>query len=158
MFGQGGSPGEIAIDYAVLDWKDSYEEAINSPKMAGKKWRFGKDFWTNLDTSFDVEIGGVAVPAGYYYLTLEKRTGDAGDQYMLALHDAATIRKMKLDAFMADRMKDVGIEVPMQHKTGEPSKQLEIALTMEQGSQDTGALNVRFGPHVLTAPLKLKLK
>jgi tetratricopeptide (TPR) repeat protein len=158
VFGQSGSPGEIAIDYAVLDWKDSMEDTVNSPKMAGKKWRFGKDFWTNLDTSFDVEIGGVAVPAGYYYLTLEKRTAEAGDQFVLALHDAAAVRKQKLDAFKAETLKG-GIEVPMQHKKAdEVSKQLEIALTMDKDSQDTGALNVRFGPHALSAPLKLKLK
>jgi hypothetical protein len=59
---------------------------------------------------------------------------------------------------MADRLKG-GIEVPMQHKKAdEVGKQLEIALTMEKDSQDTGALNVRFGPHMLSAPLKLKLK
>jgi hypothetical protein len=31
-------------------------------KPAGKRWRFGENFWTTLDTNMELTIGGVKVP------------------------------------------------------------------------------------------------
>src|SRR6185503_4769990 len=71
-FGKKGGAGQIAIDYSPVPWQDKYEKAAGSAEMQGKKWRLGADFWTRLDTSVDMKLGGVEVPAGYYYLTLEQ--------------------------------------------------------------------------------------
>lgn len=153
LFGQGSSPGQVALDFGPVKWNEAYAGKINAPEFQAKKWRFGKDFWTTLDTSIDLELAGTAVPAGYYYLTLEKR----GEDFILALHDAAATRKLKLDGAVAHMLKG-GIEVKLQHSTGEVANELDIALRMEKDSMDTGGLVVRFGPHVLNAPLRLKLQ
>lgn len=153
-FGRKGSPGQIAIDYSPVAWTDKYEEVVASGKQKGKKWRLGSDFWTRLDTSFDMQFGGVTVPAGYYYLTLEQRDGDA---FVLALHDAAAVKKLKLDAFMAEKLTG-GIEVAMTHgKTDAIAKTLAITVQMKAGSKTDGAVAIHFGGHELTAPFSVTL-
>ncbi|MEO6596273.1 MAG: tetratricopeptide repeat protein [Planctomycetota bacterium] len=152
-FSRSGSPGQISIDYSPVPWADKYETLITSGKNQGKKWRLGADFWTRLDTSMDLQCGDVKVPAGYYYLTLEQRSPD---NYVLAMHAAAAVRKQKLDASQAERLQG-GIEVALAHKQGdEIAKSLEIAVEMQDGSKTEGSLRVRFGGHVLSAPFVVK--
>lgn len=151
LFSRGGSPGQLVVDYAPIPWKDDYAAQVESQKIEARKWRFGGDFWTSLDTSIDVAIGGVRVPAGYYYLTLERRDG----KFVLALHDADAVKAKKLDAYMAHVLEG-GIEVPMAHQAAdETCKELAIVLKMDEGSQHDGALAVAFGPHRLHADLVL---
>lgn len=153
-FGRGGSPGQIAIDWSPVGWKDGMEKAVSSGKYKGQKWRLGADFWTRLDNSMDLQCGAVAVPAGYYYLTLEQRDENT---YVLALHDAVAVRKQKLDAFMSNKLQG-GIEIPMTHTTStEVQKQLDIAVAMNDGSKTEGAITIAFGAHVLTAPFTVKI-
>lgn len=154
-FGRKGSPGQLSIDYTPVPWVARYEEVIKSGKFQGKKWRLGSDFWTRLDTSLDLQFGAVAVPAGYYYLTLEQRDAET---YVLALHDAAAVKKQKLDAFMADKLQG-GIEVQMAHKAvDDVQKQLAIDIEMKPGSKTDGVVNLRFGGHALVAPFQARLE
>lgn len=153
-FGRSGAPVEIAIDYTPVPWKDGYEAALAGGKFVGKKWRLGSDFWTRIDTWADLKFGGVTVPAGYYYLTLEQRDATT---FVLALHDPVEIRKHKLDAYLAERVKG-GIEVPMTHAAAKDvAKALDVALTMQKGSTTDGALTITFGGHQLTAPFQVVL-
>lgn len=154
-FGRGNSPGQIAIDYSPILWKESYEEAVKTGKYKGQKWRLGSDFWTRLDTSLPLQCGSTAVPAGYYYLTLEQRDETT---YVLALHDAGAVHKQKLDAFQCNKLQG-GIEVAMQHgTTDEVAKELDIAVKMKDGSKTEGEITIRFGGHVLTTPFQTKLE
>jgi tetratricopeptide (TPR) repeat protein len=144
-----GAPQAI-VSYGPVAWKDAYAEQIKSTKLENTRWRLGKDFWTTLETSLPLAVGGKDVAPGYYYLTLERRTG--GD-FVLAINDAEPIRKARLDAFQADKTKG-GIEVVLKHETlSEPAAKLEIGLTVEPGDQGKGALTIRFGPNKLTAPV-----
>lgn len=155
FFSRTGSPGQIALDWSPVPWQDEYDAKVTSGANKGKKWRLGADFWTRLDTSLDMQFGAVAVPAGYYYLTLEQREGDA---YVLALHDAAAVRKQKVDAFMAERLKG-GIELAMTHgKAAEVAKALALVVEMKEGSKTDGVLSIHFGGHSLTAPFTVKLE
>lgn len=153
-FGKRGGAGQIAIDYSPVSWQDDFEQKLTGGEYKGKKWRLGADFWTRLDTSVDLQLGGVAVPAGYYYLTLEQRDANT---FVLALHDPAAIKKQKLDAFQAEKVQG-GIEVPMTHAT-DPKvvKQLELNLAMNEGSTTDGTLQLGFGGHRLTAPFAAKI-
>lgn len=153
-FGRNGSPGQITIEHAALPWQDKYEALVGSEKMMGKKWRLGSDYWTSLDSSLPMTLAGVEVPAGYYFLTLEQRDAKT---FVLALHDAAAVKKQRLDAFVADRLKG-GIEVPLQHTTAATTAgELGIALSIQAADQDHGELRIEFGPHVLTAKAEVVL-
>jgi hypothetical protein len=146
--------GQVSVEHAAVPWNDAHAAVVGTEKILGRKWRLGANFWTSLDASLPLAIGGVEVPAGYYYLTLEQR---AADTFVLALHDAAAVRKTKLDAFQADQLQG-GIEVPMQHETGdEVADRLAITLAVEKGKNDKGTLRIAFGPHTLTAGVAVDL-
>lgn len=153
-FNRAGSPGQVAVDYTAVPWHDKYAAMVESPEMLGKRWRLGGDFWTTLDTSVDAEIGGVAVPAGHYYLTLVQR--EAGHP-LLCVHDAAEVKKQRLDPFQAARVQG-GIEIPLAMSKGEKvAAHLDLGIHVEKGSLDHATFDVRFGPFVLTAPVLLKV-
>lgn len=153
-FGSKGSPGQVAVSFGSVNWKDEYEKHATSPRAANKRWRLGKDFWTTLDTNIDVTIGDKKVVPGDYYLTLERR--DTGE-FVLALNPAAAVRTMRLDAFQAGQTKG-GTEIVMKHeKASEAAPKLEVALSVAPDDQTKGALTIRFGPHTLSAPVTYHL-
>lgn len=154
-FSRTGSPGEIAIDYTPVPWQEKYAGMVGKAEMMGKKWRFGGDFWTSLDTSVDLVIGDVEIPAGYYYLTLEQREGD---KVVLGLHDAIAVKKLRIDPFQAARVTG-GIEVPLAMAKAEKSAdKLDVGIHVASGSLDHGSFDVRFGPFALSAPVLMKVK
>ena len=139
-FGNNQSPGQLAIEYGAVPWQDKFEEMVGSKETEGRKWRLGADFWTSLDTSIPMTVGGV------------KREG----AFLLALHDAAKVRKLKLDGFVAHLLQG-GIEIPMQHKgDADVTKNLHIEVELTDG-QDKGEWRIAFGPHQLTAKVKVDL-
>lgn len=151
-FSNNGSPGQVAIDHGVLAWKDEFDAGIASGKFDGQRWRLGKDFWTRLDTSFDLVVGGTSVPAGSYYLTLERTKEGA---YNLAFNDPAKIRAMKLDPFMAQRSSG-GIEVGLTYAALEnKASTLSITMPMDKADQFAGKLAIQFGGHEVSAPVKV---
>ena len=153
-FGKQGSPAQVSIDYSPVPWKDAYESGFVKGKFTGKKWRLGADFWTRLDTWIDLEIGGVKVPAGYYYLTAEQRDAST---FVLALHDPAVVKKHRVDGYFAEKLQG-GLEIPLQHATGkELQKQLEIEVATAAGSLDHGTFTIRFGGHELTAAMVMQV-
>lgn len=153
-FSRTGSPGQLAIDYGNLQWRDEFEAAIGNAKMAGKPWRLGRDFWTTLDSSIDLQIGGVDVPAGYYYLTAARQEDGS---FTLGVHDAAEVKKQRLDPVFSSRLAG-GLTVPLQHDTdAEPAAKLQIGIALDAGSKDHGKLTIRFGRHRLQAPVTLRL-
>lgn len=154
-FGAKGSPGQISLDYAPVAWNDEYEAAVGTDKLKGRKWRLGADFWTTLDNSMPLVLGEVAVPAGYWYLTLEQRDAET---FVLALHDPVEVKKQKLDPVFADRLQG-GIEVPLAHATGgEKAEQLEIRIAPVGRSRTQGSLTIRYGGHELSAPVQMKIE
>ncbi|MCA8966715.1 MAG: tetratricopeptide repeat protein [Planctomycetes bacterium] len=154
-FGKNGSPGQITIEHAALPWKDEYEARVGSEQLMGKKWRLGSDYWTSLDSSLPMKLAGVEVPAGYYFLTLEQRDAKT---FILALHDAAAVKKLKMDAYVADRLKG-GIEVPLTHSTHDDVvvETLSIQLRIKPADQDHGTFDIEFGTHLLTAEATVAL-
>lgn len=153
-FSRSGSPGQIAIDWSPVPWQADYESKLGKAELQGKKWRLGADFWTRLDTTFDLHFGAVTVPAGYWYLTLEQRSADT---FVLAFHDPVAVRKLKLDAFMANKLQG-GIEVVLKHANGDVANELSLEVAMAGQSQNEGTVTIAFGPHVLAAPFTVKLE
>jgi hypothetical protein len=154
LWGSGGPLGQVHVDYGAPVWKEEHAGALTSPKFENHRWRLGKDFWTTLDTQLTLQIGGREVAPGAYYLTLERR---ADGRFLLALLDPDEIRRQKLDAYLAHKTTG-GIEVEM--KLGEadaPAEKLEIELVPDSGSKSKAELQIRFGPHMLSAPVTIQL-
>ncbi|MFO1050690.1 MAG: DUF2911 domain-containing protein [Planctomycetota bacterium] len=151
FFTAGGSPGQLALDYGQPVWKDEYAALIDSPKLLGKRWRCGQDFWTTFDTNVALTVGGQDIPAGAYYLTLEHRDAD---HYLLAFNDPAVIRGQKLDAFQAAKSSG-GIEVPVQVAKGDKvAAALEFGFVAGKKLEDA-TLQLRYGPFTIDVPIAI---
>jgi tetratricopeptide (TPR) repeat protein len=153
-FGQRAVP-QAMIDYGQPPWKPEYERMIGAGQYIQKRWRLGQDFWTHLDSSVDLSLGGVDVNAGYYYLVVMEK---AADQFVLTLLDPAVVHERKLDAFGVSRYDGPGLDVPLSHDhVAKSADRLEIEWVANGDSGSKGDLVIRFGPHELRTPYELHL-
>lgn len=142
------SPGQMVLNYGPVAWKDTYAKQVESPKFLNRRWRLGSNSWTSYEANIGIKMGGQKIPAGRYYLTLEKKE----DGFFLAFNDPAKIRAKKIDAFQANQTKG-GIEVQLSHKESESdsvAKKLEISFSKDPADAARGKLRIHFGPHTLT--------
>jgi len=144
------SAGQVAIDYGRPRWNGNYGTFLKQP--SGRRWRFGENFWTTLDTNMALTIGGVDVPIGGYYCVVQN---DAKAGLQLVLLDPDEVRKQRLDAYEANKTRG-GILIPLKGGPATlPTGRLEIELEVDRAERDRGALRVRFGKHELSADLKM---
>lgn len=145
------SAGQLAIDYGRPRWQPAFGKFVQ--KAGGPRWRFGENFWTTLDTNIPLQLGGVDVAPGLYYLALQH---PAANGVQLVLLDPDEVRARRLDAYEVPKTTG-GIVVTMKAATSDlVADELEVELTVDTKTKDTGALTIRFGPHVLTAPLVMR--
>jgi hypothetical protein len=147
------SPGQIAINYGQPKWKPEYEEKFDD-LTKGKRWRFGNNAWTSLDTNVTFTLAGVEVGPGQYYLVLQRSPTDA---WSLVLLDPETVRAERLDAFFVDEAPE-GIKVPLSWKrTEEPAEILSVQLIPVESDLDRAMLEIRWGNHMLAGDIEIAL-
>ncbi len=152
-FGKNSSAGQLAIDYGQPEWKAEYKTQFDE-LTRGKRWRFGNNFWTTLDTHLDLTIAGTNVPAGYYYLVLER---SESDDWSLILLEPKTIQAKKLDAFQAAETSG-GISVPLKwEQTENTTEKLTIELAPVERELEKATLTIWWGKHKLTADIDVSL-
>jgi hypothetical protein len=151
-FGLNSSEGQLAIDYGQPAWKPEYETQFDE-LTKGKRWRFGNNFWTTLDTHLDLVIAGTEVPSGYYYLVLERSDEDV---WQLILLDPKAIQAKKMDASMAEQTTG-GLEAPLAwEKTEDSVQKLEITLIPDEDDLKKARLEIRWGEHRLSTPIEVR--
>jgi hypothetical protein len=145
------SGGQVMVDFGQPAWKEEYDAKLD--ELLGVRWRLGQNFWTRLESNMDLTAGDADVPAGLYYLVLERRKEDKS--FVLWLLDPVEIRDAKLDAFQAEKTSG-GIGVPMAHESGDVrADRLVITLAPDARRKDGATLQIHFGKHRLTAGLTL---
>ncbi len=145
------SAGQVAIDFGRPRWQPAFAKWLDRPD--GRRWRFGENFWTTLDTNIPLSIGGIEVAVGQYYCAM-RNDEKAGLQLLLI--DPAEVRAHRLDAYEANKTTG-GLVIPLRRgKSDEPAGELDVELTVDPAAKDSGALTIRFGPHVLTADVRLR--
>ncbi len=148
--------GEVVVDYGRPVWKEHYEQQLDQ-LTRGKMWRMGDNYWTLLDTNLPLEVAGVKIPVGLYYLAV--RRSQDGASWELVFIDPVKSRERLLDSY------DVGTrpgEVPVLfsaplsfHHTQELVERLTILLTLKDKSQTEGKLELTWGKFSLSAPLEI---
>jgi tetratricopeptide (TPR) repeat protein len=152
LFQEDGGLGQVSIEYGPVAWKDEFGSALESGQLDGRRWRLGKDYWTNLSADVPFALGDIAFVPGDYYLMLEK----AGDRYTLVVQPVAEIRATKQDPYWAHEITG-GTAVAMQHTTAEPSAAiLDLTLATTSNESKTGSFTIRFGPHVLSTKFEMR--
>jgi hypothetical protein len=147
------SPGQIAINYGQPMWKPEYEEKFDDLTKS-KRWRFGNNNWTSLDTNVAFTLAGVEVGPGQYYLVLQR---SPADQWFLVLLDPETVRAKRLDAFFVDEAPE-GVNVPLNWKrTEELAEILSVQLIPVESDLNRAMLEIRWGNHMLAGAIEIAL-
>ena len=147
------SPGQFSIDYGQPEWKSEYDGQFDSTK--GKRLRFGKDFWTTLDTNLTISIAGKDVAPGVYYLALD-RSND--DKWSLVILDPKTIQASKSDAYQTAQTTG-GTLIPLTYEATNTSVE-KLTVKLQKGDLDPkkSKLVITWGKHKLWAPIVAQIQ
>ena len=145
--------GQLAIDYGRPVWKKEYEDTAKfDAQTKGHVYRLGSNFWTTLDTDTALNVGGVQIPAGLWYLGLARATDGA---WSLIFIDPAKARAAHIDASEIERA-PVAFKAPMKVDQATDSKdKLTIDLLFQRGTPTDVTLRVAWGNLQLSAPVKV---
>ena len=147
------SPGQLVISYGQPKWKPEYAEEFDE-LTRGKRWRFGNNDWTSMDTNLALDIAGVTISPGHYYLLLER---SQSDQWFLVLLDPIGVRAKKLDAFYVDDAPE-GVRAPLDWtRAEETTEQLMVQLVPLEDDSNSARLEISWGNHRLTAKVEMDL-
>lgn len=147
------SPGQLAIEYGMPVWKDAYRTQFDQLTQ-GKRWRLGENLWTNLDSRFEFEVGGVKMPAGYYYLALDR---SFEDDWSLLFFDPIDAFEAGFDAWHVNYRDLPELEsAPLRHeRVEEIQPQLKMFLQLDPKDDKNSELTIRFGPHKFTTSVRV---
>lgn len=149
--GQAGPKGEFTVAYSAPAWTEKLAAQVDAV-TTGQRARLGKDQWTSLDTNIELTIGGVGLPAGYYYLAMEK----TDDGWNLVAMEAARIMKMCTDPFLTSKTSG-GTLIPMTYSL-EQDEEEELSIKFISQDRKSVELEILFGPHKLTADVVASVK
>jgi hypothetical protein len=150
LFGPAGL-ATICVQYGQPPWKAEYDTMLTT--MKGKNIRLGKDFWTTMNSSAAMTIGGTKVPAGSYYLGLKN---DAEGKLHLAVLDAVATNKAGVGPGSIDQWK-IDFACPLEMKAGDKQVDaLTIDLAHDAAAPTKMTLSIAWGKHVLSAPVEVQ--
>ena len=154
----GKAAAEVALIYGRPAWKADYEAPGALDSMTkGKVWRAGQNFFTHLDSNVPIKIGGQDVPAGHYYIAIQ-RSAD-GSNWMLAFIDPASTRALHMDASeVGARASELTINftAPLTfNKTSDTTKNLDMIFTTNQDDVKKSFLQIKWGQFELSAPVEV---
>jgi Protein of unknown function (DUF2911) len=146
--------GQFAIDYGRPVWKKDYEDTAKFEAMTkGHVYRLGSNFWTTLDSDMPLNIAGTQIPAGLWYLGLQ-RSAD-GAVWSLVFIDPMKARAEHIDASEINR-------APIAYKammTIEPATEMKDKLTIDlvfqRPTPKDVTLRIGWGKLQLSAPVQV---
>ncbi|MFO1054448.1 MAG: hypothetical protein U1F36_19680 [Planctomycetota bacterium] len=138
--------GMICVQFGQPEWKDSYDGMMD--KLKGKQLRLGKDFWTTLNNTIPMDIGGVSVAPGSWYLGLH--CDDKG-AFSLLVIDQKPADEAGWGPFMPGPWKAT-YTVPL---TMAATDKVQELMLVEINGEDAAKLTfeVHWGMHKLSAPV-----
>ena len=148
--------GGFFIDYGRPVWKKAYDDPANFDKMTkGVVWRMGSDYWTVLDSNFPLKISGKEIPAGIWYMGVQR--SQDGAEWNLALIDPAKVRATRLDPSQIDKA-PIAHRVPLKmEKIAQPAEKLTITLTVPKATLKETEMRITWGTMQLTAPIETSI-
>lgn len=140
-----------SITHGQPAWQDKYDAQFDLLK--GKINRLGKDWFTTLITSSELEIGGVKIAPGSYVVGL---SCDQDGKFALALLDSSKAMKAKVNPFFGEWKPDYLLPLTLNKNVNKESVQLMV-MTFDARPEDAGkgTFTLAWGKHTLTAPVML---
>lgn len=144
------SPGQVSVEYGLPVWKPEYERMFEQMPV-GKRWRLGSNYWTNLSSSFPLEVAGKQVKAGYYYLVLERTSQEL---WSLILLEPSEVTKRQMDPYHVNlRDSGPGTPIALKWEKVEPlADKLQITLKLRDENPKQMEIHIRFGKFHFRTP------
>lgn len=138
----------VSISYSQPTWKDEYNQQLDSLK--GQKLRFGKNWWTTMQTGTSLEIAGKHLDAGSYVLGLEC---DKDGKFWLLVMGADWAMKNKVMPWATDSWtNETKIALDFGKDALKKSvEKMEVEISADKDNPSKGAFAIRWGKHALTA-------
>jgi hypothetical protein len=146
--------GQFAIDYGRPVWKKDYEDTAKFDAMTkGHVYRLWSNFWTTLDTDMPLNIAGTQVPAGLWYLGLQ-RSAD-GNAWSLVFIDPLKARAEHIDASEINRAPVAYKAAMTVESAAEMKDKLTIDLIFQRPTPKDVTLRISWGKLQLSAPVQV---
>jgi hypothetical protein len=148
--------GAVTIQYGQPEWKDSYDAVLASGKFNGTTQRLGRNWWTSLDTTVAIEIGGTKIEAGSYYLAIQASKDGA---MSLLVIDAKMSNQKGWLPFVASQWKsDIVCKLDLMKDAHEDVQQkMLISIAADKADVSKGTFSIRWGKHELRAAVAFHL-
>lgn len=141
-----------SLTHGQPEWQAGYDKAGALDKYKGSVVRLGKDWFTTLITSSELDIGGAKIPAGSYVVGLQV---DKDGKFALALMDSTKAMKEGVNPFMSWKP-EVTAPLTMNKDVAKESvSKLTMAFDAKEEDGGKGTFTIAWGKHTLTAPCQL---
>ncbi len=142
----------INVTHGQPIWKAEYTDMLD--KLKGKTHRLGKNLWTTFMTSVPLKIGGTKVKPGSYVVALKC---DKAGNFSLAMINANKAMRKGLMPFTPNTWKpDVVTPLKLNKNVAKESvSKMLMSLRSNKADPMTGSFTLAWGPHTLTADLKI---
>ena len=151
-----GGAGGFFIDYGKPVWKAEYGDAAKFDAMTkGKTWRLGSEYWTVLDTNVPLKIAGTTIPAGIWYLGLQR--SQDGAAWSLVFIDPAKARGMQLDPSEIERAPVAHKAMMTMEQSSETADKLTLTLDVPKSDLKQSQLKIHWGKLQLKAPIEVSI-
>jgi len=149
----GKTQGLLNISYGQPEWRSEYSNMFE--KLKGRTLRLGKNFWTTFLTSLPITIGGKKIAPGSYVVGLRC---DKKGNMLLAMVEASRAMKAGLVPFGEQKWKpDVLVPLALNRDVSKkPVKLMSMDIELPDEDPMNGQFKLSWGPHTLTAPIKIK--
>lgn len=139
-----------SVTYGQPEWKAEYDGMLD--QLKGKNSRLGKDWFTTLITSSELDLGGAKVAPGSYIVGIHC---SPEGKFSLALMDSTKAMKNGVNPFH-DWKPEIVAPLTLHKGTAkEPAKLLTMAFDAKAEDGGKGTFTVAWGTHKLTAPCQL---
>ncbi len=148
--------GAVAINYSQPKWKPEYDGMLATDKFRGQSHRLGKNWWTSLETTVAMDIGGSKIAAGSYYLGIQI---DKDGAMSLLVIDAKAANQNGWLPFVASQWKtDLSCKLDLKQDAHESVQELMlISITADRTDHSKGTFSIRWGKHELSAAVNFHL-
>lgn len=153
----GAASTYVAIGYSQAKWRAGYEDMLDDLRC--RYARLGKNWWTTFDTVTALEIGGVRVEAGSYYLGIAVDDDGSFHLLLFASNKAMKAGLLPWTTALYRGEVEADLRAPMTLRKQAlqlPATELEIAITIEEQTTTRARLSIRWGRHELFAPVALR--
>jgi hypothetical protein len=132
-------------------WKEEYDGMLD--KVKGRMNRLGKDWFTTLITSTELEMGGVKIAPGSYVAGLHC---DKEGNFSLGLLDSTKAMVDGITPFDANWKPQYSVPMTLNKGVAKESvEKLTMTFEAEEGGAGKATFTLAWGTHTLTAPVMM---